>query len=91
MIVSWDQDSGLIRLFFYLLSTFLAFYKLTLKIFVRVFLGSIEAKVFELGVCIDDKLYHGINYQAHCCYSICPIICLFKVNLCHSFLRNYWR
>ena len=55
MIVSWDQDSGLIRLFFYLLSFFLAFYKLTLKIFVRVFLGSIEAKVFELGVCKDDK------------------------------------
>ena len=42
---------------------------LTLKTCARVVSESIEARVFELGIYIDDKsLYHEVNYQAHCYY-----------------------
>ena len=43
---------------------------------------------------MDDKLlYHGIDNQAHCYYYFLytSIFCLFRVNLCHSVLRNYER
>ena len=37
------------------------FHKLTLKIRDRGFSGSTEARIFELGICMDEKLlFHGI-------------------------------
>ena len=35
-----------------------------------VFLGSIEVRILELGICMDDKLGYGVIVnQAHCPYS----------------------
>ena len=43
---------------------------LTSKICVRVFSGSIAARILELGICMDDELWYCvIENQAHCSYS----------------------
>ena len=55
--------------YFYLFSFFLI-HILTLKVCVRVFLGSIKARILKFGIYTDKKLlYRGIANQAHCCYA----------------------
>ena len=61
---------------------------LTLKIYVRVFAGSINARILEFGICMDDELWYGvIENQAHCSYSslYLSIFLSFQGNLCTNF------
>ena len=63
---------------------------LTLKIRVRVFSGTIIARILKLGIHMDnDLLYCGIENQTLAL--ILPFICPFSVFyglICVSFLRN---
>ena len=62
----------------------------TLKFCVRVFSGSVSARILKLGIHMDnDLLYCGIENQTYCSYSFFyPCFCLLRLNLCHSFLKN---
>ena len=49
-------------------------------------------RTLELGICMDDEMWYGvIKNQAHCSYSslYLSIFLFLRLNLCHSFLRNY--
>ena len=66
-------------------------YKLTLKFCVRVFSGTIIARILKLGILMDNALlYCGIQKKTPLLILpfICPFFCLLWLNLCHSFLRN---
>ena len=46
------------------------YYKLTLKVRVRVFSGTIIARILKLGIHMDNELiYYGIENQTPCSYS----------------------
>ena len=59
---------------------------------VTIFSGTIKATILKLGISIDNELlYRGIENWADCSYSYLylSIFLSFRVNLCHSFSRNY--
>ena len=82
---------ALIFLFFIHFSLFSPNYKITLKIRVRVFSGTIIARMLNLvytrtmSCCIVGL---RIRLLALILPFICPFFCLLWLNLCHSFLRN---
>ena len=63
----------------------------TLKIYVRIFSGSIETRMLKLYVHMDDELWYGvIEDQAHCSYSslYLSIFLSFLGKFLSHFLRN---
>ena len=68
-------------------------YKLTLKIRIGVFFsGTFKARMLKLCIHMDNELmYCGIENLTPCSYYslYLSIFCLLRLNLCHSFLRNY--
>ena len=100
MVYTWTMSCCIVGLRIGLIALFLLFFihfslfpisHVNIENFLPVFLGSIEVRILELGICMDDELWYGvIENQAHCSYSsLYPFFCLLRLNLCHSFLRNY--
>ena len=57
----------------------------TFKNCVRVFSGSVSARILKFGThMVNELLYCWIENRTHC-----PFICHFGLNLCHNFLKNY--
>ena len=57
-----------------------------------VFLGSIEVRILELGICMDDELGYGVIVnQAHCPYSsfYLSIFCLLMLNMMHYCIKEH--
>ena len=79
---------------FLFLSIFLSFPILHVNIknfYVRVFSGTFKARILKLGIHMDNELlYCGIENRTPCSYSslYLSIFLSFRLNLCHSFLRN---
>ena len=56
-----------------------------------VFLGSIEVRILELGICMDDELWYDvIENQAHCSYFslYLSIFLSFKAKLVSQFSQE---
>ena len=74
----------LVALIYIVFSIFLSFSPLDAnnKNCVTVFSDNIKVKILKLGMYMD-------KYSLVLFLSFCPFFCLFRVNLCHSFLKNY--
>ena len=70
---------------------FLCLYNVNIKkIEIGVFSGTFKARMLKLGIHMDNELlYCGrIGLLALILPFSCPVFCLLRLNMCHSFLRN---
>ena len=76
----------LLALIFIVFSIFLSFPPLDAnsKNCVTVFSDNIKVRILKLGMYMDNDLLYSLVLFL----SFCPFFCLFRVNLCHRFLKN---